>query len=151
VRPFRRGEALSASNGGRHGRCQECHGDVRRRFYARAAERIARREIAAGRDPSGHRGHLHYSRDPDDVRLDAKRRRAERLRVATREPYDRLDVFDRDRWRCWLCGTDVDRDSATVDHVIAIADGGADTLANVRTACGPCNTRRGARPPEALA
>jgi 5-methylcytosine-specific restriction endonuclease McrA len=137
---------FSNHNGGRYGRCKECHSAIRRRYYARAAEYFAEHERAAGRDPADHRGYRHYSRDPDDVLLDAKRRRAARLRDAIREPYDRIAVFDRDDWHCWECGVELDEDNATVDHVVPIAAGGADTFDNVRAACRSCNSRGGGRP-----
>lgn len=43
--------------------------------------------------------------------------------------------------RCWMCG-----DPATqTDHVIALARGGSNWPANLRPACGPCNSAKGAR------
>lgn len=141
---------FAAAAGGRYGWCKACYSQTRRVHHRALAERIARRELAAGRDPALHRGYSHYSRDPDDVLLDAKRRRAERLRAAQTDGYSREAIFERDGWRCWLCGLQLDPNNATIDHVIPIAAGGDDTAANVRAACSPCNSRRGARDPEVM-
>lgn len=35
--------------------------------------------------------------------------------------------------------------ATTADHVIAVADGGSNDLANLRPSCRPCNLSRGAR------
>jgi hypothetical protein len=53
-----------------------------------------------------------------------------------------LQVFERDDWTCRHCGA---RRQLTVDHVVARARGGADTLANLQTLCRSCNSRKGAR------
>ena len=49
-------------------------------------------------------------------------------------------ILARDGWRCWICGNPAN----TVDHVVALAEGGAPyDPANLRAACRPCNCRRG--------
>ena len=82
------------------------------------------------------------------------RRAAERrqlLASATIEDVDPYAVFERDDWRCYLCGRKVVAsvvyrpDRATVDHVVPIAKGGAHSYDNVRTACNRCNSRKNAR------
>ncbi len=45
--------------------------------------------------------------------------------------------------RCVYCGSALDLDSATLDHVQPLARGGAHTPGNVVSACGPCNRRKG--------
>lgn len=62
-------------------------------------------------------------------------------------------VFDRDGWRCWLCGQLVDRHARvphygapTMDHVIPLAMGGEHTYENIRCAHFICNSRRGTKP-----
>ena len=42
--------------------------------------------------------------------------------------------------RCWLCG----REANSLDHVIALAQGGSNWPANLRPACLACNVRKGA-------
>ena len=60
-------------------------------------------------------------------------------------------VFDRDGWRCQLCGKAVKRKARvpdymapTVDHIVPLVDGGDHTYANCQTAHFICNSRRGA-------
>lgn len=79
-------------------------------------------------------------------RKSAKRRlkRQGRRGVVENVPY--LEVYDRDGWRCGLCGKAVRKSlryphpqSATLDHIIPIALGGDHTLANVQLAHWGCN------------
>jgi 5-methylcytosine-specific restriction endonuclease McrA len=66
------------------------------------------------------------------------------------EPVNKRKVFQRDGWRCQLCGCKVKqskqwtRNQATVDHIVPISLGGEHSYANVQTACWACNTRKGA-------
>ena len=46
---------------------------------------------------------------------------------------------------CAWCGAPLASEEATVDHVVALADGGAHQLDNVVLACGPCNAGRPTR------
>lgn len=65
----------------------------------------------------------------------------------------RLEVLERDGWRCQLCGEPIDQHapprsprSATVDHVVAVLDGGSwYNPANLRAAHLICNSTRANR------
>jgi 5-methylcytosine-specific restriction endonuclease McrA len=93
--------------------------------------------------------------NPATVRLMNKRRN-QRKRAAQKgvdaESYDAHQIFERDRWRCHLCRKGIRRDlkfphprSASVDHLVPIAEGGADSPANVAAAHLQCNQRKGSR------
>ncbi len=78
-------------------------------------------------------------------------RRRARRRAAVSEPFTVEAVFERDGWRCHLCGKQVLRDARvphpkapTIDHLVPLADGGDHTRANVATAHFLCNSLRGA-------
>ncbi|NEB92435.1 HNH endonuclease [Streptomyces bauhiniae] len=65
------------------------------------------------------------------------------------EPFDRLTVFERDSWTCYLCGhltnpdaSPFDPSSPTVDHIHPLSKGGHHTLANAGTACLGCNSSK---------
>ena len=84
-----------------------------------------------------------------------KRFRAEVARAG--EKISPCEVFARDGWRCQLCGKKVDMRKAaphplspTVDHIVAVSDGGAHTMVNVQCAHFGCNARRGNRLPALL-
>lgn len=81
-----------------------------------------------------------------------QRRRA-RKRGADAERVLSAEIFDRDGWRCGLCGGQVDRRlsypdpmSASLDHILPLSIGGAHTRANVQLAHLVCNTRKNNRP-----
>jgi 5-methylcytosine-specific restriction endonuclease McrA len=81
----------------------------------------------------------------------AKRRAVER--GARAERIDVLKVFDRDRWRCHICGIKTMKSkrgtchpkAPELDHIVTLADGGSHTWGNVACACRSCNQAKGAR------
>lgn len=75
----------------------------------------------------------------------ASRRRARRLSSAT-ERYARSEIYDRDDWRCQLCGGKIRKGtrypnpmSPSIDHIIPLTEGGADAPSNVQAAHLRCN------------
>lgn len=67
----------------------------------------------------------------------------ERQKPKTSVRFSKGNLFLRDGYRCQYCGCDVDRRSATVDHVLPASLGGKTTFENTVTACGPCNAGKG--------
>ncbi|HEX7164373.1 MAG TPA: HNH endonuclease [Trebonia sp.] len=68
------------------------------------------------------------------------------------EKFLAAEIFERDGWKCWICGLTATRDpakgdpmGATMDHVVPISKGGAHTRANVRCAHLICNLKKGDR------
>jgi hypothetical protein len=85
----------------------------------------------------------------------AKRTRYEVM--AWGERFDPRDVYERDRWICQLCFRPVeqhlkhpDRWSASLDHVIPLARGGAHTRSNAQLAHLHCNRVKRDRLPDEL-
>ncbi len=78
----------------------------------------------------------------------AKRRARERSVEA--ENIDPFQVFDRDRWKCCLCGIKTlkskrgtyDDRAPELDHIIPLSKGGKHTYANVQCACRRCNSAK---------
>ena len=84
----------------------------------------------------------------------SKRPHAHKGRIRWQEIADEFDMT------CAICGTKVDpcdkwinesgrycfgRNYPTVDHIVAIKNGGTDTYDNVQLACKRCNSKKGAR------
>jgi len=67
----------------------------------------------------------------------------------------RFEVFKRDAFTCQYCGAHPPGVLLHVDHIKAVAEGGASDMDNYITACEPCNLGKGARSlqviPETLA
>jgi hypothetical protein len=98
--------------------CARCHAALRVRRYAAMKAYYADKARAEGSDPMDSWHYRHYSRDPADVWRDSDRRRKAAERAAHQDPYERHDIFERDRWRCSMCGTKLREDAATIDHIV---------------------------------
>jgi hypothetical protein len=87
-----------------------------------------------------------------------KARRKAVERGAYAEKFDPLDIFQRDRWRCYICGCHTPKalrgtyapNAPELDHIIAIAAGGQHTKDNVACSCRRCNGLKSDRPLEAM-
>lgn len=59
--------------------------------------------------------------------------------------YDPVKVFNRDKWRCYICGVKTQKrdiyadNAAEVDHILPLSKGGKDIPSNVRCCCRKCN------------
>ena len=80
------------------------------------------------------------------------RTRKDRIKANGRQPYLLSDVAARDLFTCCLCGERVDMTltypdpgSASVDHVVPLARGGADVFDNVQLSHIGCNWAKGDR------
>lgn len=86
-------------------------------------------------------------------RVKKHRHRARKYGVAY-EAVDPLKVFDRDGWRCQLCGVKTPKrlrgkmvdQAPELDHIIPMSVGGEHSYLNTQCACRKCNGLKGARP-----
>jgi HNH endonuclease len=81
-------------------------------------------------------------RDHRFERLRSIRAREEVAAAASREriaPEVRRFVWDRDGGRCVTCGAEED---LQFDHVIPVARGGGNAVANIQILCGSCNRQK---------
>lgn len=85
-----------------------------------------------------------------DRRIRRKMERA-RLRSVKVEAVDPIKVFDRDGWRCQICGKktpkskrgSIDERAPELDHIVPLSVGGEHSYANTQCACRQCNARKG--------
>lgn len=105
------------------------------------------------------RGWPRYCSDTCQIRARSERRKTDvgkndrqraRFFGVQYEPIDRRRVYERDRWRCGLCGKGVRRDvkaphplSPSLDHVVPLSRGGDHLYANVQCAHFKCNWMKG--------
>ncbi|MBK5204349.1 MAG: HNH endonuclease [Polaromonas sp.] len=79
-------------------------------------------------------------------RIEKAKRKAV-LRGATVECVDPFKVFDRDKWRCRLCGVRTPKgkrgtyadDAPELDHINPLAKGGEHSYINTQCSCRRCN------------
>lgn len=65
---------------------------------------------------------------------------------------DPIKVFERDKWRCHMCGKKTPKglrgsthsDAPELEHIVSLADGGSHTWGNVACSCRACNGKKGA-------
>lgn len=79
-------------------------------------------------------------------RARSKWRRAQTKGATVVEVFDSHEIFDRDAWKCHLCGRRVGQRyrfphprSASLDHIVPLTRGGQHTRANAATAHLGCN------------
>lgn len=117
-------------------RCDEC-----REEYARGQ----RREWS--RDNLGwYRQRYYREREQRAPYLKANKHATRVKPGAVNVRYSRDEIFERDQWVCYLCGSSVDRTlefpdpgSASLDHVVTLSRGGDNAPHNVRLAHMGCN------------
>ncbi|WP_368046071.1 HNH endonuclease [Rhizobium sp. CBN3] len=87
-------------------------------------------------------------------RLNRKKERA-RLRTQAIENVDPIKVFDRDKWKCQICGCTTPRKlrgtyddrAPELDHIMPLSLGGAHSYMNTQCACRRCNAAKSNTPP----
>ncbi len=61
-------------------------------------------------------------------------------------PEARKFVFERNNYQCQSCNkTDLTTKTLQVDHIIPLAQGGANDLSNLQTLCEKCNREKSAK------
>lgn len=83
-------------------------------------------------------------RNPNNRRERVLRRRA-RIRKNRVEKVDYSAIWERDQGICHICGGPVESSDVHYDHVIALVNGGAHSMDNIKVAHSLCNMRKGAR------
>jgi len=104
------------------------------------------------------RSKLNYRQSNKEALAESGRLRRARMYGAGHEVFSESDMLDRWGTDCYLCGEPIDIGapkrspfpgwelSLWRDHVISLADGGSDSLDNVRPSHALCNLRKGRRP-----
>ena len=87
-----------------------------------------------------------------ESRKAADQRRRAAKRGAEVEKFTSLEIFERDGWKCGICGRKVDPEltwphpeSASLDHIVPLSQDGEHSRANTRLAHLDCNIQRGDR------
>lgn len=83
--------------------------------------------------------------NPEKVRAASHRRRAVQKGATIGPHFTRLEIAERDGWRCHLCGEKVTRKNWSLDHLVPLSKGGAHSRENVAVAHYLCNVRRNNR------
>lgn len=82
----------------------------------------------------------------------AKLRRKASFKFADSDPINPIKVFERDKWRCHICGIRTPKakrgtyadDAPELEHIVSLSCGGTHTWGNVACSCRKCNRVKGA-------
>ena len=93
------------------------------------------------------------ARNSPSARAAKAKRKAMARGAGDNDNVDPLEVFERDGWKCQLCGVKTpkklrgsyDERAPELDHICPISLGGSHTYDNVQCACRACNGAKGAR------
>lgn len=148
------------SQGRLRGRCHACYreaGNTRRRLQKQQDPEAFRQKVQAQlnkrRDKARAYSREYRAKNPEKYGEQSRRRRAQRLNNGFAK-YSEKEMLETYGTSCHLCGSEVDLSAPRqcgkygwelglhVDHVLPIAQGGPDTLENVRPAHAKCNISR---------
>lgn len=129
------------------GNCRVCGEDFDRRQPGSSRYRCSVACADKAKKEARRKGRLSPSR-----KADKKRRKAMARGALGAERVDVTRVFERDGYRCGICGRKTlaskrgtyHPKAPELDHIVAIALGGSHTYGNVQTACRSCNGAKGA-------
>lgn len=135
--------------------CKPCALRRRRAWLALNRQVVnARRRDAYWNDPEQERERSRrWVKDNPEKAREVSRSAQHRRRAvkvsATAERFHPIEIFDRDRWRCGICGKGIskalaypDPMSVSLDHIVPLARGGDHTRANTQAAHLRCNLRK---------
>lgn len=96
--------------------------------------------------------HKETARRSPSRRADKKLRRAIARGANGGEKIDPIKVFERDAYRCGICGSRTSKGkrgtyhpkAPELDHIVPVSAGGLHTYSNVQCACRSCNISKGA-------
>lgn len=92
------------------------------------------------------------SKNPEKVRSKDAMRRIRKC-AKDSEKFDPFEVFERDEWKCYLCGQQTLKSkrgtthnlAPELDHIIPLSRGGPHTRANSACSCRGCNGKKGSK------
>jgi 5-methylcytosine-specific restriction endonuclease McrA len=90
-----------------------------------------------------------FSSPSTTIHVPATMRLIKRVNKKWKQPRFRKKVlFNRDGWKCQYCGTKLNGETSTIEHVMPSSRGGPLSWQNCVTACKPCNKRKANKTPE---
>lgn len=129
------------------------HKEYAKEWFARNPERtreLSRAWTERNKEKSKESHRKYYHSNKEKYEKYWARRRADKLNVH-REPWNRLEIAERDNWTCQICFQAIEnmpkekyRDPMylNIDHVVPISKGGDDAPHNLQATHSVCNKRK---------
>ncbi len=140
---------LAARKDGFHYYCKLCIKDINAERYVRNRQGSIECAVIWAQNNRKRKRQLNREsaqRHPETQERGRYKRRA-RLAKVEYDPTVRLNnLYRRDNARCQLCSEHVERDEASIDHIVPVVSGGSHTWDNVQLAHLKCNCVKGTRP-----
>lgn len=127
-------------------KCRDCHAQVPKgKQRCQSCKDAARRRA---------KHKAMFSEAAKAAKRAAKARRRAIERGAGAERFDPFEIFDRDGWRCHLCGCKTPKrlrgtyedNAPELDHLVPLAAGGEHTRLNTACSCRKCNGQKADKP-----
>ena len=126
--------------------CRDCGVKVRK--WAQRCEPCRVKALASRKERAKNSPSLRSSRSVSKARYKV------RLRQSTVERFDPFEVFERDGWRCHMCGIKTPRklrgtyedNAPELDHIVPLAAGGEHSRKNTACSCRKCNITKSDKP-----
>lgn len=146
VRVYRRPKAKPKEN---VGECRVCGIEFAR---VRAWQRYCSEPCEATHHEKAKAAAKEKCRKSPSRRAYKKRRKAMERGARRADKVDPITVFARDGWRCQMCGAKTperlrgttNARAPELDHIVALANGGAHSYQNTQCLCRSCNCKKGA-------
>jgi len=94
--------------------------------------------------------HKHYGQRNHDRVLERSRKTRARA-FGLSEYFSEKEFFAKAEemgWKCFYCGREIDKATASRDHFIPLAKGGSDIIDNIVPCCRSCNSRKKSMDPQ---
>ena len=110
-------------------------------WYAKSGKNYHRDWQSNNREKVRHAAITWRRRHPEESRSSGNKTRLRRAGLTEFHTLDEwLDLIRKCDGKCLKCGTD---ENITIDHVIAISQGGSDLISNIQPLCKKCNASKG--------
>ncbi len=131
-----------------HRRWMAAHPGIKRTYKKTPDNPVTKKRWAqANPEKTRASGRAYYRRNPEHFKIKVRNRYARKIAAKGKHSVsDVRQILKEQRGRCAYCRDKLSK-GYHVDHILALANGGANDRTNLQILCGPCNLSKGAKHP----